>query len=200
MAVSNNICTHLTLGKCSCTATETEESDSNSNEVCTHLTLSVCQCTRAEIHVSSTKKRKLCHKGPFVARKKACKDLVVQEDALVVHDDDDPWKIKKVLKESDLGNMSRLMLGKDLAEKFVLPVLGDAAEIEKGVSVKIWDVDTYTMHSLVFKKWVSSRCYIFMGKWVQDFVKRRGLKKGDELGFYWDPYNSHFNFSVLRVN
>ncbi|XP_027336987.1 putative B3 domain-containing protein At1g78640 [Abrus precatorius] len=113
---------------------------------------------------------------------------------------DDPWKIKKVLKESDLGNMSRLMLGKDLAEKFVLPVLGDAAEIEKGVSVKIWDVDTYTMHSLVFKKWASSRCYIFMGKWVQDFVKRRGLKKGDEIGFYWDPYNSHFNFSVLRVN
>ncbi|XP_027336983.1 putative B3 domain-containing protein At1g78640 [Abrus precatorius] len=196
MAVPNNICTHLTLGRCPCTATETEVCDSKSN-VCTHLTFScLCHCTTA----SSTKKRKGCHKGPFVAKKKALIDLVVQDDVLVEGDDDDPWKIKKVLKESDLGNMSRLMLGKDLAEKFVLPVLGDAVEIEKGVSVKIWDVDTYTMHSLVFKKWVSSRCYIFMGKWVQEFVKRRGLKKGDEIGFSWNSYNSHFNFSVLRVN
>ena len=44
------------------------------------------------------------------------------------------WKIKKVLKESDVGSMSRLILTREMAEKFVLPVLGDDADqIDSGV-------------------------------------------------------------------
>ncbi|KAJ1394391.1 DNA-binding barrel domain superfamily [Sesbania bispinosa] len=68
---------------------------------------------------------------------------------------DDPWKIKKVLKESDVGNLSRLLLHKELVEKFVLPMLGPnaqrEAETEKGTKIIIWDVDTQSMHHLVFK-------------------------------------------------
>jgi len=30
---------------------------------------------------------------------------------------DDPWKIKKELKESDVGNMDKLLLGRKFAEK-----------------------------------------------------------------------------------
>ena len=28
--------------------------------------------------------------------------------------------------------------------------------------------------------------------------RRRDLKKGDEIGFHWDPYNCVFNFCVLK--
>ncbi|XP_019421580.1 PREDICTED: uncharacterized protein LOC109331497 isoform X2 [Lupinus angustifolius] len=48
-------------------------------------------------------------------------------------------------------------------------------------------------------RWGSSKSYVFIDKWVQDFVKRRHLKEGDEVAFHWDPYNHHFAFTVLQV-
>jgi len=65
---------------------------------------------------------------------------------------DDPWKIKKVLKESDIGNMYKLLLGRKTAEKFVvLPVLADDDEVhDKEIQASIWDEDTNSVHSLIF--------------------------------------------------
>ncbi|KAG4982747.1 hypothetical protein AAZX31_10G098800 [Glycine max] len=158
--------------------------------VCTHLTLGMCSCTPSFACSSSTKKRKLCNKANVGSRNKKLKN-----------EDDEVWKIKKVLKESDVGSMSRLILTREMAEKFVLPVLGDDADqIDSGVSVQIWDADTNSMHSLVFKRWVSSRSYVFIGNWIKDFVARRGLRKGDEIGFQWNPFKNGFEFSVLQVN
>ncbi|XP_061341630.1 B3 domain-containing protein At2g33720-like [Gastrolobium bilobum] len=111
-----------------------------------------------DVSVSLTKKRKIYEETHVAARK----------------------KIKKVLNGSDLGNMRRLLLPKDFAENLVVPVLD--GDVERGVQVDIWDVDTASIHSLIFKKWVSSRSYVFIGNWVKDFVSRRGLKKGDEIG------------------
>lgn len=54
------------------------------------------------------------------------------------------------------------------------------------------------MHSLVFKRCGSVRRYFFIGKWIQDFVKRRNLKTGDEIDIHWDPYKNHFDFSFFR--
>ena len=56
------------------------------------------------------------------------------------------------------------------------------------------------MHSLVFKRWVPSRSYVFIGNWIKDFVARRGLRKGDEIGFQWNPFKNGFDFSVLQIN
>ncbi|OIW14124.1 hypothetical protein TanjilG_21264 [Lupinus angustifolius] len=115
---------------------------------------------------------------------------------------DDPWKVKKVLTESDLGHLSRFLLPKEMAEDLVLSVLSPDAQrdamTERGTIVMIWDIDTNSMHSLVFKKWLSSRSYVFLDKWNQAFVKRRRLKKGDEIGLQWDPSRDCFNFSVLQ--
>ncbi|CAL0331080.1 unnamed protein product [Lupinus luteus] len=155
---------------------------------------------------SSTKKRKHDPKDDTNgARKRACNDNEIIRWGysldLVIYDD--PWKIKKVLQKSDIGNMSRLLLPKDLAENLVLPVLNADerrdAETERGTEVWIWDVDTNSMHSLLFKRWGSSKSYVFIDKWVQGFVKRRHLKEGDEIGFHWDPYNHQFAFTVLHV-
>ncbi|XP_061344173.1 B3 domain-containing protein At2g33720-like [Gastrolobium bilobum] len=148
-----------------------------------------------DVFVSLSKKRKIYEETHVAAaRKKVCveRSWGYSLDLMLY---DDPWKIKKVLNGSDLGNMSRLLLPKDFAENLVVPVLD--GDVERGVQVEIWDVDTASFHSLIFKKWVSSRSYVFVGNWVKDFVSRRGLKKGDEIGLHWDPYKNRFNFSIL---
>ncbi|GMY13310.1 putative B3 domain-containing protein At1g78640 [Fagus crenata] len=126
----------------------------------------------------------------------------------------DPWVIKKRIKTSDIGDMSRLLLPADLVKKHILP-LWNTERIEKimgifcqliekikdGVQVGVWDCDTKSEHQLLFQQWaISGSCYyVLIGKpWVTEFVKRRGLKKGDEIGLYWDQSNSRFNFSILK--
>ena len=114
---------------------------------------------------------------------------------------DDPWKIKKLLTKSDLGNLSRLLLPKKSIEDLVLPVLSveskREAKTEKGTKITIWDVDTQSMHYLVFKFWVSSRSYVFIDNWTKEFVNRRSLQINDEIGFHWNSYKNQFDFSVL---
>lgn len=161
----------------------------------THLRLGMCSCTfscgPSFGSSSSTKKRKLSNKANIGSRNKKFKN----------DDDDEVWKIKKVLEKSNIGTMRRLILRREMEEEFVLSVLGDDADqIDSGVSVQIWDADTNSMHSLVFKRWVSSRSYVFIGNWIKDFVARRGLRKGDEIGFQWNPFKNGFDFSVLQIN
>ncbi|XP_061344179.1 B3 domain-containing protein At2g33720-like [Gastrolobium bilobum] len=148
-----------------------------------------------DVSVSLSKKMKNYEETHVAAaRKKVCveRSWGYSLDLMLY---DDPWKIKKVLNGSDLGNMRRLLLPKDFAENLVVPVLD--GDVERGVQVEIWDVDTASIHSLIFKKWVSSRSYVFIGNWVKDFVSRRDLKKRDEIGLHWDPYKNRFNFSIL---
>ncbi|KAF7842953.1 B3 domain-containing protein [Senna tora] len=123
---------------------------------------------------------------------------------------DDPWKIKKVLTASDLGKLNRLLLSSNSIESLIGEALGhnnnhiDQEEEEEemmnrvGKIVRVCDVDTMSMHELVLKRWASFKNYVMIGDWNQDFVKRRGLKKGDEIGLHWDSYNNCFNFSLLK--
>ncbi|PNX74512.1 B3 domain-containing protein [Trifolium pratense] len=112
---------------------------------------------------------------------------------------DDQWEIKKALEWSDCSRLSRLLLNKDLANVFVIPVLMGGAEAakQKGVEVQVWDVDTKSLHSLVFRIWPSAQTHVFIKTWFDDFVLRRELKKGDVIGLHWDQANQRFNFSVL---
>lgn len=169
------------------------------DNVCTHLSLTLGLCpytsltNEEEAYVVSGLERKRENQAPNVSRR----NWGYSTELMLF---DDPWKIKKVLTESDISNMSRLLLGKELVKKLVLPVLGvDDVDNNGGIQVRIWDVDTHSMHSLIFKKWVTSQSYVFMGTWRKDFVIRRGLKEGDEIGFHWDAYNKYFNFSLLQV-
>ncbi|KAB5561174.1 hypothetical protein DKX38_006131 [Salix brachista] len=119
----------------------------------------------------------------------------------------DPFTIKKKMKPSDLGNLCRLLVPSDLAEKHILPFLNTAQanqvagvvsqETNRGLKVRVWDMNTGSMHQLVFKRWSTSRSYIFNDGWTKDFVKRRNLAEGDEIGIYWDKDQSRFTFSVL---
>ncbi|KAI9078627.1 hypothetical protein K1719_039376 [Acacia pycnantha] len=119
---------------------------------------------------------------------------------------DDPWKIKKVLTTSDLGKLNRLLLSTENSmEDLVASLMGNNNNnnnneelVLKGRPVRVWDVETKSMHQLILKQWASIKNYVLIGNWNQDFVKRRNLKKGDEIGLQWDPYKFCFNFSVLK--
>ncbi|XVF15993.1 hypothetical protein REPUB_Repub09cG0203900 [Reevesia pubescens] len=109
----------------------------------------------------------------------------------------DLWCIKKQLFGSDLGNNSRLLLASDDVEIHVFEFWNDVqlSKIKKGLPVSVWDYDTNTEHKMVFKQW-NNGANVLIKNWVKDFVKRRELKLGDEIGLFWDKDNSRFNFSV----
>lgn len=115
---------------------------------------------------------------------------------------DQQWEIKKFLTKSDIcPGLIRLMLNKDLADKFIIPHLlggAEAARKKEGVQVKVWDFDEKELHSLVFKIWASDKYYVFTKTWIEEFIKRRKLNKGDQIGLRWDQLNNRFDFSVLH--
>jgi uncharacterized protein YfcZ (UPF0381/DUF406 family) len=109
-----------------------------------------------------------------------------------------------ILENSDVCfNFSRLFIKKEIAQQFIIPVLmlaganEEAAYSKDGIQVQVRDVDTDTLHSLVFKIWSSPKRHIFTKRWVKDFVLRRNLKKGDQIALRWDQGNNRFDFSVL---
>ncbi|PRQ57771.1 putative transcription factor B3-Domain family [Rosa chinensis] len=112
------------------------------------------------------------------------------------------YKIKKKLTLSDLGNLSRLLVPKEMVKNHVLPhVNGDFVqrlESKAGKQVTVKDSDKETEHQLTFRYLRSSKSYVFNGNWME-IVKGRDLKKDDEIGLYWDTLNSNFHFSLLKL-
>ncbi|KAI8524099.1 hypothetical protein RHMOL_Rhmol13G0123100 [Rhododendron molle] len=116
----------------------------------------------------------------------------------------DPWTIRKTLFKSDVDGSSRLLLGKDVVEKYVIPYIGPCSDREgcandvvMGRKVSVFDIDTGTVHQLVLKKWLT-KSFVLTSNWVKAFVSRRALEKGDEIGLFWDPWNARFCFGLLR--
>ncbi|KAM7531294.1 hypothetical protein LguiB_034704 [Lonicera macranthoides] len=112
----------------------------------------------------------------------------------------DPWEFKKVLMKSDCNILCRLMVPKREVRKIYEkwdPKTIKKIESGKGEEFKVRDYDTETDHSLIFEKLLSSKSYVFNKNWSRDFMRRRELKEGDEIGMFWDKWNSRFGFSVL---
>ncbi|KAF8028809.1 hypothetical protein BT93_E1460 [Corymbia citriodora subsp. variegata] len=111
----------------------------------------------------------------------------------------DPYEIKKKLTKSDLGYLSRLLIPRACVTTYVLPCMSEETVTRvmssKGADVIVWDADTRSQHRLVFAFWASSGAYVLKGCWNKEFVQRRGLVAGDEIGIYWDPTANRFHFS-----
>ncbi|KAK2454114.1 B3 domain-containing protein [Trifolium repens] len=133
----------------------------------------------------------------------SCIPTCIHQAAAADHDDEE-WEMKKVLEKSDVClHLSRLLIKKEVAQQFIIPVLmlaaasQQAAYSKDGIQVQLRDVDTDSLHSLVFKIWSSAKSHIFTERWLKDFVLRRDLKKGDQIALRWDQRNNRFDFSVL---
>ncbi|XP_057986614.1 B3 domain-containing protein At2g33720-like [Hevea brasiliensis] len=134
--------------------------------------------------------------SPVEERKKRLKHLVWTKLAL-----SDPWKIKKRLTGSDLGNLCRLLVASVSVKNHILPFLNNETveEIKRdGARVPIWDCDTNTEQHLVLKYWQTAKSYAFINGWLNNFVNRRNLVEGDLIGIYWDQSEDIFKFSVLE--
>ncbi|XP_010513071.1 PREDICTED: B3 domain-containing protein At2g33720-like [Camelina sativa] len=113
----------------------------------------------------------------------------------------DPWIIKKVLTTSDLGQLSRLLLHTAPIENHIIIYLNedDQNMVQEGlgITVDVYDHDTDSTYQLLLKRWAKLNSYVLNGGWPMYFVRRRGLRKGDEIGLFWDRFASRLHFRVL---
>ncbi|XP_039169455.1 B3 domain-containing protein At2g33720-like [Eucalyptus grandis] len=116
----------------------------------------------------------------------------------------DPWLFKKKLKASDVDHSSRLLLAGSFVHDHVLKEKGEEmvglVKSRTGIEVPVWDADTSSEHQLVFGYWESTKGYVLKGGWIPQFVERRGLVVGDEIGMFWNERERErmFYFKVLH--
>ncbi|XP_058784544.1 B3 domain-containing protein At2g33720-like [Vicia villosa] len=163
--------------------------------VCLHLSLNVvCTCL-ADTQIAEKQKR-VQQETNVSTTNSTCDTVGTSSDCST--NVGDPWMIKKVLTKSDLDDNCRLLLNRDLAMKWVVPVVDKAKAENDGVEVEVFDVDTGFRLSLTFKIRPSNDSHVFNNTWITDFVDRRNLKKGDDIGLKWNEEKKRFDFSVLH--
>ncbi|KAF6167671.1 hypothetical protein GIB67_031254 [Kingdonia uniflora] len=166
--------------------------------------------------------RDVSNEASTISRKRTKKDTINRERALVIYDPNPPevthevvpiravnpnpqprerFNIKKVLTASDVNTLSRFLIRKADINTYILPGLSEEqrqqVESFEGLPVVVRDLDTNSEHQLRFKLSSKSHAYILISNWSEDFVRRRGLQEGNEVGMNWDGQRLRFSFSVL---
>lgn len=82
---------------------------------------------------------------------------------------DDPWKIRKILTESDCNQLCRLLVGKELVQQHIIDVWNlvgksdrPAIADRKGIPVKVLDYDREKEYDLTLKRLTSSDCCVWL--------------------------------------
>ncbi|KAK3207137.1 hypothetical protein Dsin_021183 [Dipteronia sinensis] len=101
--------------------------------------------------------------------------------------------LKKQLKNSDVGNLGRIVLPKREVEEN-LPSLSD----KEGIKIVMRDVYSDQLWTLKFKYWCNNRSRMYVLENTGDFVKQNGLEYGDSLTLYEDE-SMNFYFSIEKV-
>lgn len=119
---------------------------------------------------------------------------------------DDPWVMRKRI-EANYTNEQwfSLFLETIYARKRILTACEqkriEDAIIRYGleIPVVVWDFDTKSKHQVLIKQRTNGSTVI-LEDWINEFVLRRGIKGGDEIGLFWEESNLRFNFSILKRN
>lgn len=111
---------------------------------------------------------------------------------------------QKRLFKTDVGNDCRLAIPKNAAEGHFLKhcTLPESIQVEKeGMPFTIIDLDSdeEIEKRLVFKHQRSTQTYVILGGW-KDLVRRRELKAGDIVKFWWDNVERKFLISCKKNN
>ncbi|CAG7874691.1 unnamed protein product [Brassica rapa] len=113
----------------------------------------------------------------------------------------DPWTIKKELTITDISYLNHLLLNTSTIHHHVLRYLPecDRKIVQEGwpLAVDVYDHDTDSTHQMLLRKRSKCLYYVLTGGWFVDFVCRRALKIEDEIGMFWDRFDSTLHFSVL---
>ncbi|CAG7883065.1 unnamed protein product [Brassica rapa] len=89
--------------------------------------------------------------------------------------------LQKVLKQSDVGNLGRIVLPKKEAETH-LPEL----EARDGISLAMEDIGTSRVWNLRYRFWPNNKSRMYLLENTGDFVKTNGLQEGDFIVIYSD--------------
>ncbi|KAG8640302.1 hypothetical protein MANES_13G043500v8 [Manihot esculenta] len=89
--------------------------------------------------------------------------------------------LQKVLKQSDVGNLGRIVLPKKEAE-IHLPEL----EARDGISIAMEDIGTSRIWNMRYRFWPNNKSRMYLLENTGDFVRTNGLQEGDFIVIYSD--------------
>ncbi|KAF3436026.1 hypothetical protein FNV43_RR23118 [Rhamnella rubrinervis] len=89
--------------------------------------------------------------------------------------------LQKVLKQSDVGSLGRIVLPKKEAETH-LPEL----EARDGISIAMEDIGTSRVWNMRYRYWPNNKSRMYLLENTGDFVRANGLQEGDFIVIYSD--------------
>ncbi|KAL6978771.1 B3 domain-containing transcription factor [Sarracenia purpurea var. burkii] len=89
--------------------------------------------------------------------------------------------LQKVLKQSDVGNLGRIVLPKKEAETH-LPEL----EARDGIPIAMEDIGTSRVWNMRYRFWPNNKSRMYLLENTGDFVRANGLQEGDFIVIYSD--------------
>ncbi|MED6205925.1 B3 domain-containing transcription factor [Stylosanthes scabra] len=102
--------------------------------------------------------------------------------------------LQKVLKQSDVGSLGRIVLPKKEAETH-LPEL-DARD---GISIDMEDIGTSHVWNMRYRYWPNNKSRMYLLENTGDFVRANGLQEGDFIVIYSDVKCGKFMIRGVKV-
>ncbi|KAI3874096.1 hypothetical protein MKW98_013757 [Papaver atlanticum] len=102
--------------------------------------------------------------------------------------------LQKVLKQSDVGNLGRIVLPKKEAETY-LPEL----EARDGISIAMEDIGTSRVWNMRYRFWPNNKSRMYLLENTGDFVRSNGLQEGDFIVIYSDIKCGKFMIRGVKV-
>ncbi|KAL3647666.1 B3 domain-containing transcription factor [Castilleja foliolosa] len=102
--------------------------------------------------------------------------------------------LQKVLKQSDVGSLGRIVLPKKEAERH-LPEL----ETSDGITIPIEDIGTSRVWSMRYRFWPNNKSRMYVLENTGDFVRLNGLEEGDFIVLYSHTKCSKYMIRGIKV-
>ncbi|KAL1539613.1 acetolactate synthase [Salvia divinorum] len=102
--------------------------------------------------------------------------------------------LQKVLKQSDVGNLGRIVLPKKEAESH-LPEL----ETRDGISIAMEDIGTSHVWNMRYRFWPNNKSRMYLLENTGDFVRVNGLQEGDFIVIYSDTKCGKYMIRGVKV-
>ncbi|XXG49560.1 hypothetical protein AAC387_Pa02g3716 [Persea americana] len=102
--------------------------------------------------------------------------------------------LQKVLKQSDVGNLGRIVLPKKEAETH-LPEL----EARDGIPIAVEDIGTSRVWNMRYRFWPNNKSRMYLLENTADFVRSNGLQEGDFIVLYSDTKCGKYMIRGVKV-
>ncbi|PKU61187.1 regulatory protein viviparous-1-like [Dendrobium catenatum] len=102
--------------------------------------------------------------------------------------------LRKVLKQSDVGSLGRIVLPKKEAE-IHLPML----DSRDGIPIEMEDIGASRVWNMRYRFWPNNKSRMYLLENTGDFVKSNGLQEGDFIVIYSDAKSGKYMIRGVKV-